>query len=80
MRWFDWTSIQLHLKILGVFARLHLRDHKSTYLQHIPRLLSYLDHVTKRYTIFDGLRQLLSDISTPLLRTAKHESHDLSRG
>lgn len=33
---------QRNTKILGVFARLHLRDHKTFYLPHIPRVRRYL--------------------------------------
>lgn len=29
-------------KILGIFARLELRDHKPQYLRHLPRIWSYL--------------------------------------
>jgi N-acetylmuramate 1-kinase len=30
-------------KILGIFARLAMRDHKPRYLQHIPRIWRYLE-------------------------------------
>jgi aminoglycoside/choline kinase family phosphotransferase len=31
-----------HAKILGVFTRLAVRDHKKTYLVHIPRIWGWL--------------------------------------
>lgn len=34
---------QRNTKILGIFARLARRDGKSAYLQHIPRIWSYLE-------------------------------------
>jgi len=34
---------QRNTKILGIFARLALRDGKPSYLQHIPRVRAYLD-------------------------------------
>ncbi|MCR5537051.1 MAG: phosphotransferase [Succinivibrio sp.] len=34
-------SLQRHLKVLGIFCRLHLRDHKSAYLGDLPRVLDY---------------------------------------
>ena len=40
-RWFDLTGLQRHLKVLGVFARLHLRDHKSSYLADLPLVTEY---------------------------------------
>lgn len=41
-RWFDWMGMQRHLKAIGIFARLHLRDGKSGYLKDIPRTLNYV--------------------------------------
>jgi aminoglycoside/choline kinase family phosphotransferase len=40
-RWFDLTGLQRHLRVLGVFARLHLRDHKSSYLADLPLVTEY---------------------------------------
>ena len=41
-RWFDLTGLQRHLRVLGVFARLHLRDHKSSYLADLPLVTEYV--------------------------------------
>ena len=41
-RWFDLTGLQRHLRVLGVFARLHLRDHKSAYLADLPLVVAYV--------------------------------------
>ena len=41
-RWFDLTGLQRHLKVLGVFARLHLRDDKSSYLADLPLVTEYV--------------------------------------
>ncbi|WP_350335346.1 tRNA (adenosine(37)-N6)-threonylcarbamoyltransferase complex ATPase subunit type 1 TsaE [Coralliovum pocilloporae] len=35
-------SAQRNTKILGIFARLHMRDSKSGYLRHLPRIHDYL--------------------------------------
>ena len=35
-------AIQRHLKVLGIFSRLYLRDNKSNYLKHLPRVLMML--------------------------------------
>lgn len=48
-RWFDLMGMQRHLKAIGIFARLHLRDGKSTYLADIPRTLAYISDVCKIY-------------------------------
>jgi aminoglycoside/choline kinase family phosphotransferase len=37
------VAIQRHLKVLGIFKRLFLRDKKKIYLNHIPRVISLLD-------------------------------------
>ncbi|RDE19985.1 aminoglycoside phosphotransferase [Motiliproteus coralliicola] len=40
--WFDRMGMQRHLKAIGIFARLKLRDGKPGYLADIPRTLDYL--------------------------------------
>ncbi len=35
------VSLQRHLKVLGIFNRLSLRDGKTNYLKDLPRVLSY---------------------------------------
>lgn len=37
-------GVQRNTKILGIFARLAVRDGKPSYLRHIPRLWGYLEH------------------------------------
>ena len=39
---FDWMGLQRHTKVLGIFARLLLRDGKDGYLGDLPRVLSYV--------------------------------------
>lgn len=34
-------SLERHLKVLGIFRRLYMRDGKSAYLQYLPRVLAY---------------------------------------
>lgn len=48
-RWFDLMGMQRHLKAVGIFARLNLRDGKSDYLKDIPRTLQYIDTISNRY-------------------------------
>ena len=49
LRWFHLSGVQRHLKNLGIFARLHHRDRKSTYLKEIPRVLGYLQETCALY-------------------------------
>jgi aminoglycoside/choline kinase family phosphotransferase len=48
-RWFDLMGLQRHLKAIGIFSRLHLRDGKSSYLNDIPRTLNYVTTVSAAY-------------------------------
>ncbi len=64
----DWMGIQRHLKILGIFARLHYRDGKSKYLQDAGRFINYLDEVLPRYPELATLRQLLDARIKPALQ------------
>ena len=49
MRWFDWTGLQRHIKVLGIFARLALRDEKPRYLNDLPLVLRYTLEVAEQY-------------------------------
>ncbi|MBS0288834.1 MAG: phosphotransferase [Proteobacteria bacterium] len=59
LRWFDWVGLQRHLKVLGIFSRLNLRDNKPHYLQHIPRIFSYVLEVTQQYSVFNDFHHFL---------------------
>jgi len=50
LTWFDWTSLQRHIKALLTFARKSLRDKNDAYLRFIPRTLSYLNAISSRYS------------------------------
>ena len=41
LRWFDLMGLQRHIKVLGIFARLSLRDNKPQYLHDIPLVIRY---------------------------------------
>ena len=53
-RWFDLMGMQRHLKAVGIFARLHLRDSKSNYLKDIPRTLAYIIQISTQYSDFEA--------------------------
>ena len=40
--WFDLMGLQRHIKVLGIFARLYLRDAKPQYLNDLPVVLQYV--------------------------------------
>lgn len=51
LEWFDLTGLQRHLKVLGIFSRLNLRDNKAQYLKDIPRILCYVIQTTAKYPV-----------------------------
>lgn len=56
---FEWMGLQRQLKVLGIFARLALRDGKQAYLADMPRVLAYVVAVSRRYREFAPLVSLL---------------------
>ena len=59
---FEWMGVQRHLKILGVFSRLSIRDKKDQYLKNIPLVEKYLMHTSERYKSLHPLRKLLDKV------------------
>jgi len=59
MRWFDFMGLQRHIKILGIFARLAIRDGKEGYIKDIPLTLKYVIDVASKYPELEGLVDLL---------------------
>ncbi|MFV8819730.1 aminoglycoside phosphotransferase family protein [Haliea sp. E17] len=49
LRWFDLMGLQRHLKVLGTFARLYLRDGKSAYLDDLPLVIAYVEEILRKY-------------------------------
>lgn len=49
LRWFDLMGLQRHIKVLGIFARLWLRDGKAGYLNDLPLVLRYTLEVAAAY-------------------------------
>lgn len=65
----DWLGVQRHLKILGIFSRLHYRDGKSRYLADVPRFIVYLGEVLPRHPQLQPLAGLLETRVKPALRS-----------
>jgi aminoglycoside/choline kinase family phosphotransferase len=65
-RWFDLMGLQRHLKAIGIFSRLHLRDDKSGYLGDIPRTLNYVTTVCASYPEFSEFNEFLHNHVLPL--------------
>lgn len=46
---FDLMGLQRHLKVLGIFCRLTIRDHKPGFLADIPLVMEYFTEVAAEY-------------------------------
>ena len=62
MHWFDLMGAQRHLKAMGIFSRLNLRDGKPEYLKSIPRTLQYLIQVCRDNASLSELGQLINEL------------------
>lgn len=60
-RAFDICGLQRHLKILGIFSRLYLRDSKPRYLQNIPLTLKYTLSCLEKYEDLRSFNQLMQN-------------------
>jgi aminoglycoside/choline kinase family phosphotransferase len=49
LREFDLMGLQRHIKVLGIFCRLHYRDGKPQYLHDLPRVLQYTQAAAAAY-------------------------------
>jgi aminoglycoside/choline kinase family phosphotransferase len=65
----DWIGVQRHLKVIGIFARLHHRDGKPSYVADVPRFFAYLDAVLPRYREFAPLHRFIDARVRPRLTT-----------
>jgi N-acetylmuramate 1-kinase len=63
----DWLGVQRHLKILGIFARLHHRDGKPRYIADAPRFIDYLDAIVPGYPQLAPLHELLERTIKPAI-------------
>lgn len=61
-RWFDWMGLQRHIKCVGIFSRLYLRDGKAGYLKDIPRTFNYLKQVCAQYPEFADFNAWLDEV------------------
>lgn len=61
---FNMTSLQRHLKVLGIFNRLNLRDGKSGYLKDLPLVMQYCLQESKKAGLND-LYEFLSEKVAP---------------
>lgn len=61
--WFNLMGVQRHLKAIGIFSRLNLRDGKTGFLQDIPRTLGYVELVCAEEPEMKGLSALIGELN-----------------
>ncbi|MFW5954431.1 MAG: aminoglycoside phosphotransferase family protein [Guyparkeria sp.] len=59
---FAWVAVQRHLKVLGIFARLSLRDGKHGYLDDLPLTWRHLQWALDRAPELAPLRELVAGL------------------
>jgi aminoglycoside/choline kinase family phosphotransferase len=59
------TSLQRHIKVLGIFARLAYRDNKKQYLNDMPRVAAYISETLQDYPKFPMLQKLFFEQVQP---------------
>lgn len=73
--WFDLMGLQRHIKVLGIFARLSLRDGKPAYLNDLPLVLAYVGEVLAIYApSIDPLAAFCMLFDEQVLPVCKHQS------
>ncbi len=58
---FEILSILRNLKIIGIFTRLAVRDHKKSYLRLIPHAWALIDLRIKQNKLFNDLKYLIKE-------------------
>ena len=58
----EWMGLQRHLRIMGIFARIHYRDGKPRYLADTPRFVHYVRKTCERYQELWPLVRLFNEL------------------
>ncbi len=64
----DLMGLQRQLKAVGIFARLYLRDGKTTHLAHIPPVIETMTAIAESYPETTTLADWLSSVAAPTAR------------
>ena len=63
MHWFNLMGVQRHLKAIGIFSRLSIRDEKDQFLLDIPRTFNYLKNVVAQEMSLADLNTLIDELN-----------------
>ncbi|WP_027794327.1 aminoglycoside phosphotransferase family protein [Paraburkholderia acidipaludis] len=61
-RQLEWTGLQRHIKVLGLFCRINYRDGKPHYMNDLPRFLGYASKVAHRYRPLAPFARLVDEL------------------
>ncbi len=67
-QWFDKMGVQRHLKAIGIFSRLKIRDGKPGYLKDIPTTINYVVTVCEQDVELTEFSQLLKQVIVPAMQ------------
>jgi len=67
LRWFDLMGLQRHIKVLGIFSRLWLRDGKASYLDDLPLVIRYTLEQLEPYPELKNFKEWLEQRVLPQL-------------
>ncbi len=74
LRWFDLMGLQRHLKVLGIFARLSMRDGKARYLDDLPLVMRYVLEVAQKYPDTQGFyRWFVDNLEAKIIEQAWYQ-------
>jgi aminoglycoside/choline kinase family phosphotransferase len=79
LRAFDLMGAQRHIKVLGIFSRLWLRDGKRGYLRDIPLTMRYLVAVLPEHPPLAGFSAWLHQQVLPQLDAALARAQDATK-
>jgi aminoglycoside/choline kinase family phosphotransferase len=63
---FEWMGLQRHLKVLGIFSRLSIRDGKDAYLNDLPLTFKYVEEVLEKIPELSEFKVFFEDMVKPL--------------
>lgn len=67
LKQFDLMGLQRHIKVLGIFARLSLRDGKTGYLKDLPLVVAYVRETCQQYPEFAAFDEWFETTLQPLI-------------
>ena len=79
-REFDFMAAQRHLKVLGIFIRLNLRDGKTGYMKDLPLVFHYLLQEIKAYPELQAFEAFVQQRVLPAFLQQQPESRAVVEG